>query len=93
MIEPDAPLPILLPESSSSDAAAPMLPIEGPIVAAALGAQEVKAKAEWLLFAIQHQARDRARVEQAFSEVHTALNASWDAYFNYSEIRDCRGQG
>lgn len=72
---------------------APMLPVEGHIVGAALDLQETRAKVDLALGLIRYMPRQDADIQQAYADAQQALSASWQAYSNYREVFACKGQG
>ena len=72
--------------------AAPMLPIEAPIVSAALAVERARSLAETALVMLRSCPRNEALVWEALGGMNTAVGDAFAAYSNYNEIRLCSGQ-
>jgi hypothetical protein len=80
------------PEPAFQPSAAPILPIEGHIVAAALAIARAKQQCEQLLTIVQHAPRR----PELFTQAHDALLAAWcdmdEHYRAYQAVLECEGQ-
>ena len=83
-------LPFPGEREAAAEPEAPMLPVEGHAVAAALAMHGCRAKADLLLVFMQQAPRADADIFAAFTAAQERLNAAWAAYSNLREIRDCR---
>jgi len=72
-------------------AALPPLPVEQHAVTAALALQEVRAKAEVLLWFLQNDPRS-PHVAATFSELADACGRAYSSHLLHRELIDCRGQ-
>jgi hypothetical protein len=80
-----------IPAAAEPDRA-PMLPIEGPIVTAALAVERARSQATTVLALLQVAPRDEPFVWQALDALNQAVTDAFTAYSNYSQIRSCSGQ-
>lgn len=71
---------------------APMLPIEGHIVAATRAADAARQAIDGVFVMLQHCPRDRDAMFNALAAVHAALGSAWENYAAYHEILNCEGQ-
>lgn len=73
--------------------AAPVLPIEGHIVAAALATEKMRGLCEQILLILQHAPRDAALMSRIHGEVMDAWIKVDEHYSAYQAVLSCEGQG
>lgn len=73
--------------------AAPALPIEGHIVAAARAAEKMRGLCEQILLILQHAPRDAALMSRTHGEAMDAWIKVDEHYSAYQAVLSCEGQG
>lgn len=76
----------------AEEARAPLLPIEGPIVAAVRALEAAKSQAESALLQLQFSPRQEVDVLATLATLHATTATAWNAYAAYAAVRSCEGQ-
>lgn len=71
---------------------APMLPIEGHLVATVRAVEAAKARCEQVLLCCQYAPRNEAQMAAHLQDLQACVANAWTAYANYSEVLNCQGQ-
>lgn len=88
-----ATLPAILDEDERpAPQVAPMLPVEGHIVAATRALEAAKQQCDRALFILEHLPRNRDDAFAALSAANAATVRAYNAYANYDAVRCCEGQ-
>lgn len=72
--------------------AAPPLPSEGHVVAAALGVAKARDLCDQMLLGFQYAPRDRATLSRVFHEISAAMVKVDRDYTAYLAVLECKGQ-
>jgi hypothetical protein len=79
-------------DTQAAPAAAPMLPIEGHIVAAVRALEAAKNNSEAALLTLQWAPRSNADVFHLLNELQACVTNARNAYAIYVELLNCKGQ-
>lgn len=85
-------VPALTDDERGAPQAAPMLPVEGHIVAATRALERAKQQCEQALFVLEHLPRNRDDAFAALNDVYASAAKAFNAYSHYDQVRHCEGQ-
>jgi hypothetical protein len=87
-------LPALTEQEESREAVntAPVLPIEGSLVAAVRNLEAVRAQSEQALFLLQWAPRNSVELFNSLSALQANVTNAANSYATYQEILNCKGQ-